>query len=99
MKYLLPLVCTILLSYNLSAQSRLVKGLVTDATADEPLPGVSILVKNTQSGTTTGVDGSFQIEVPDGSSVLVFSFLGFESQEIAVGNRTSLSIGLIPSTE
>ncbi len=70
-----------------------VSGLVTDETG-EPLPGVSILLKGTQQGTTTDGSGRFRIDVPDENAVLVFSFVGYLSQEIAVGNRTSLELSL-----
>ncbi len=68
-----------------------VKGRVTDE-KEEPLPGVSILIKGTQRGMITDTDGSFSIEVPDESTVLVFSFVGYLSQEVVIGNRTSLEV-------
>lgn len=70
-----------------------VKGRVIDEKG-EGLPGVSILVKGMQRGTTTQTDGSFSISVPDENAVLVFSFVGFKSQEIVVGSRTELSVEL-----
>ncbi len=70
-----------------------VTGKVTDEQG-EPLPGVSILVKGTQQGTTTNTDGSFSLDVPDQAAVLVFSFVGHVSREAAVGNRTHIEISL-----
>src|SRR5690606_41054976 len=58
--------------------------LVTDGNAD-PLPGASILIKGTTIGTTTDADGRYTIDVPSGDAVLVFSFIGYVSQEIPVG--------------
>src|SRR5690606_19850136 len=58
----------------------------------EPLPGVSILIKGTQQGTTTDGEGRFQIEVSNENAVLVFSFVGYVSQEVVVGSRSSLEI-------
>ncbi|RZK25744.1 MAG: hypothetical protein EOO57_24550, partial [Hymenobacter sp.] len=57
----------------------------------EALPGVTIVVKGTTTGVTTGVDGNYSVTVPDDNSVLVISSIGFVKQEIAVGKRTSLS--------
>ncbi|WP_207508562.1 SusC/RagA family TonB-linked outer membrane protein [Telluribacter humicola] len=70
-----------------------VRGTVTDETG-APLPGVSILVKGTSRGTTTDVNGTFSIAVPDQSAVLVFSFVGYETMETPVGNNTNLNIQL-----
>ena len=63
---------------------RSVSGTVTDATG-EALIGASVLVKGTTAGTVTDVDGRYEVSVPDGSTVLVFSYTGFESQEVSLG--------------
>lgn len=63
-----------------------------------PLPGVSILVKGTTTGTSTDADGRFTIRVPDNSSVLVVSFIGYTTQEIEVGSQTNLSIEMTEDT-
>ncbi len=60
----------------------------------EGLPGVSILVKGTQSGTTTDVNGNYSINIINNNSVLVYSFVGYTSQEVTVGNRTNLDVNL-----
>ncbi|GAA4437229.1 TonB-dependent receptor [Ravibacter arvi] len=70
-----------------------VTGKVTDEKG-EGMPGVSILLKGTQQGLITGVDGDFSIEVPDGNAVLVFSFVGYLSQEITVGNQSTINVRL-----
>ena len=70
-----------------------ISGKVTDESG-EGLPGVSVLVKGTTSGTVTDASGGYTLNVPDNSSVLVFSYVGFLTQEIAVGNRTSVNIVL-----
>ncbi len=62
----------------------------------ETLPGVSILLKGTQQGAVTDVQGRFSMNVPDGNAVLVFSFVGYVSREVIVGNRTFLDISLAP---
>lgn len=68
-------------------------GKVNDENGD-PLPGVSILIKGTQQGTTTDGEGRFQIEVSNENAVLVFSFVGYVSQEVVVGSRSTLDISL-----
>lgn len=73
---------------------RLITGTVTDEKGN-PIPGVSILLKGTQRGTVTNGQGAFQLAVPENDPVLVFSFVGYQTQEIAVGNQTTLSIRLV----
>lgn len=61
----------------------------------ESIPGVSVVLKGTTRGTTTDVDGKFQIEVPDGNATLVFSFVGYATQEAVIGNRSTIDIKLL----
>lgn len=70
----------------------IVKGLVTNAKG-EPLVGVTILVKGTANGTTTGPDGKYSIDVPD-QGVLVFRYLGYVTKEIPVNSRTDINVQL-----
>ena len=70
-----------------------VKGKVVDDKG-EPLPGVTVHLKGTMQGTVTDVDGAFSVKVTDASSVLIFSFVGFETQEVIVGNRSEINIEL-----
>jgi len=58
----------------------------------DPLPGVTVVIKGTTVGTTSGADGSYSINVPDGKGTLVFSFIGFLTQEVAINNRTTLDV-------
>lgn len=60
----------------------------------EPMPGVTILVKGTNAGTITDLDGKYAIEVPSAASVLVFSFIGYQTVEQKVGNQRILSISM-----
>ena len=70
-----------------------VSGRVT-STDGAPLPGVSVLVKGTTTGTSTDSDGRFAVSVPDNEAVLVVSFIGYATQEIAVGAQTTMDIRL-----
>lgn len=85
------------LSLNVSAFATNVlqiNGLVKDATSGEPLIGCSVSAKGTSSGTVTDLDGKFSIEVTDATSVLVFSYVGYKTLEITVGNQTNLVVNL-----
>ncbi|MFD0990158.1 SusC/RagA family TonB-linked outer membrane protein [Mariniflexile jejuense] len=70
-----------------------VKGTVTDETG-VPLPGVSIIIKNTTKGTATDFDGNFSINA-NSKDILVFSFLGFKTQEISVSGKSTINISLV----
>jgi TonB-linked SusC/RagA family outer membrane protein len=79
-----------------TAVDRTIKGAVSDE-AGAGLPGVSVVLKGTQRGTSTGGSGEFSIDIPDGGQpVLVFSFVGYKSQEVAVGNQSTLNVKLAP---
>ncbi|MCF2494706.1 SusC/RagA family TonB-linked outer membrane protein [Dyadobacter chenhuakuii] len=95
MKRTLPIILALILAVPVvNAQSLAVKGSVTGVNDTDPLPGVSVVIKGTQRGTTTGADGKFQIEVPSQETVLVFSFVGYQSVEETVGSRTEISVKL-----
>jgi TonB-linked SusC/RagA family outer membrane protein len=68
-----------------------VKGKITDEKGDA-LPGVSVVLKGTQQGTSSGLDGDFALSVPTINTTLVFSFVGYLSQEIAIGNKTVINV-------
>ncbi len=75
------------------AQNRTVSGVVKDAKGD-PLPSVTVLEKGTQNGVTTDLDGKFSMKLGKDATTLVFSFIGFSPQEVAIGNQTAFSITL-----
>ncbi|UHG89566.1 SusC/RagA family TonB-linked outer membrane protein [Spirosoma oryzicola] len=75
-----------------------ITGRVTDATTNEALAGCSVVLKGTQRGTTTDADGQYRITIPNANNaVLVFGFIGFVSQEVAVSNRTAINVALSSS--
>ena len=78
-------------------QTRTVQGIVTDDLGD-PLPGVNVTIKGTTTGVMTGSDGSFSISVPNENAVLVFSYIGFVTQEITVGNQRNFNITMREDT-
>src|SRR5690606_3656869 len=71
------------------------KGAVRDEQG-EVMIGVSILEKGTTNGTVTDLDGSYTLMVEDASAVLVFSYVGYEAQEVAVNNQTVINVTLVP---
>jgi TonB-dependent starch-binding outer membrane protein SusC len=71
-----------------------ITGTVTDD-KNEPLLGASVVVKGTTNGVLTDESGRFSISVPDAQTVLVFSFIGHETQEVVVGVQTALNIVLV----
>jgi TonB-dependent starch-binding outer membrane protein SusC len=70
-----------------------IKGKVTSS--DGPLPGVSVVVKGTINGTVTDANGEYSLAVENGDAVLVFSFVGFLGEEVAVGNRSAVDVLLV----
>ncbi len=74
-------------------QEYLVKGTVTDATG-EPLIGVSIQIKGEMDGTVTDIDGNYSINVDNPSAVLIYSYVGFATQEVAVNGRGVVNVVL-----
>ncbi|GEO03737.1 SusC/RagA family TonB-linked outer membrane protein [Adhaeribacter aerolatus] len=70
-----------------------VTGKATDTRGDG-LPGVTVVLKGTSNGTTTDPNGSFKLNIPEASGTLVFSFIGYASQEVSLGGRTTLNVTL-----
>src|SRR5690606_12731003 len=81
------------------AQAQTVTGKITDSDGNNPLPGASIVVKGSSVGTTTDANGEYSIAVEDLNTILVFSFIGYESQEIQVGGRTRIDVVLKPDIQ
>ncbi len=97
MKQLVTLLCFFLGTTSLLvAQSYNISGQVKDE-AGEPLAGVTVVVKNTIRGTTTGNDGRFTLQVPGPDAVLVFSYTGYTQQEVPVNAQRELDVTLVES--
>jgi hypothetical protein len=90
-KHLIILIVLLLCSLQLFAQPVQVTGTVTSGD-DTGLPGVNVIEKGTTNGVTTNVDGNFTISVTGSESVLTLSYIGYVTQEITVGNQTTLDI-------
>lgn len=77
-------------------QDRQVTGTVLSGDNDDVLPGVNVIVKGTTTGAITDLDGKYSVKVPDGDATLIFSSVGYITEEIAVGSRSTLDIVLMP---
>jgi len=84
---------------RLYAQTRTVTGLVTESSSSEPVLGASVLIKGTASGTVTDLDGNFELEVSSPDVVLVFSYIGFQTKEVVVGNQSTINVAMDYSSE
>ncbi|MBC7922722.1 MAG: carboxypeptidase-like regulatory domain-containing protein, partial [Ferruginibacter sp.] len=80
------------------AASVRVTGRVADDRS-EPLPGVSVIIKGTTTGTATDTDGKYALTVPSGNETLIFSFIGYNSKEMPINNRTTLDVALAPDVQ
>ena len=89
---------SLLFCLPLMAQDITVSGRVTSSDDGSTLPGVSVQVKGTTKGTTTDANGRYQISVP-ASARLIFSFIGYTSQDLAVGNQTTLNVALVAGSQ
>lgn len=90
---LILVLMTLVTSLSALGQAKIITGTVKDPKG-ESLPGVSVLIKGTQKGTSTDADGKFRLNIETPETVLVFSFIGFQPQEVTAGSRTSLNIVL-----
>lgn len=95
MKKILLIAFGIMIAATVSAQERIIKGKVTSSEDGNLLPGASIMLKGTSSGTNSDIDGSYAIAVPEEGGILVFSFIGFKTEEVEVGARTALDVAMV----
>lgn len=71
-----------------------IEGTITTASDGSPLPGVNVVVKGTSTGTLTDIQGHYAVEVPDNDATLVFSYIGYITESIAVGSQTNIDLVL-----
>ncbi len=84
---------------NLAAaiQGIVITGIITDGPGD-PMPGANVVIKGTTTGVVTGGDGKYSITVPDKNATLVFSFVGYATQEFVVGENRAINVTLVEDT-
>ena len=88
----------VLMGIQMLAQDRTVTGRVTASDDGSGIPGASISIKGTSKGTSSDADGNYKITV-SGSSVLTFSSVGFNSQDVSVGNKSQINVALAADTK
>ena len=87
------------LSFIQAPVEKTITGTVTDGETGDALPGVNVLVKNTTVGTVTDIDGNYRLTVADDAETLVFSSVGYVSQEVAIGNQTTIDLAMAPDVQ
>ena len=97
-RLLCVLVGVLLFAHGTASAQHTVQGTVTDSTNSTSLPGVNIAVKGTTTGTTTGADGSYRLTAPSPSDTLLFSFVGYETEEVPIRGRSEINMALAPET-
>lgn len=92
---LVKILCVLPLLVGLSGSAfaqHQITGTVTDAESGEALPGVSIIIQGTDSGVASGIDGAYELNAPSGDVTLVFTYIGYERQEIPVNGRNQIDV-------
>ncbi len=92
MKKVIFILTMLLVSIGMSAQTHTVTGVVTDVD-HEPMVGVSIIEKGTSNGAMTDLDGKFTLKVGPNATLRI-SYIGYETQDVKVGNKTSVNVVL-----
>src|SRR6218665_4071566 len=96
-KYLLSILMLFMSLSVIYAQERQVKGKVTDAGDGSGMPGVTVGVKGTTKGVITDGEGMYTVSVANGAT-LVFSYIGYETKEVAVGNQSEINVAITASS-
>lgn len=93
-KFLQTCFVLVLISASVAAQERAVSGRVTSTEDGSALPGVNVVIKGTTNGTVTDADGNYKLTLPSSGGALVFSFIGLQTSEVAVGDRAIVDVSL-----
>ncbi len=96
-EWLLALLMLLFSVTTMSAQDKVINGVVTSSQDKLPLPGVNVMIKGTKTVAVTGFDGEYTIKA-SANDVLVFSFIGFQNQEITLGNQSRVDVTLSEDT-
>src|SRR5258705_13147662 len=89
--------CFLFFSITAFSQEKTITGKVTDSKDGSAMSGVTISARGSTAGTQTKADGTYKISVSSSTTVLVFSFVGYEAQEVSIGGRSVISIQLVNS--
>ncbi|MGC9344235.1 MAG: carboxypeptidase-like regulatory domain-containing protein, partial [Bacteroidales bacterium] len=94
MKKTLLFLIMMVLGVGIAYSQTQITGVVTDADDGTTLPGVTVLAVGTSVGTTTDIDGNYSITVPAGTESLRFSYVGYQAEEILIGNQSTINVAL-----
>ena len=98
-KVTLLMVLFIFCSWQFVLAQKTITGTVTDAKDGSTIPGVNVVVKGTTAGTITDLNGTYSLKLPANAQSLAFSFLGYESKEVAIGSQSVVNVTLAVSAE
>jgi TonB-linked SusC/RagA family outer membrane protein len=90
--YVLLLLSFVFTTFVANAQDRTITGNVTSSDDSQGLPGVNVIVKGTSTGTVSDIEGNYSVDVPSGGTALVFSSVGFTTEEIAIGAQSIINL-------
>ncbi|MGI9542738.1 MAG: carboxypeptidase-like regulatory domain-containing protein [Cyclobacteriaceae bacterium] len=93
--FIILMLMSALVSHNAQSQDKTITGTVTTADDNTGLPGANVFIKGTTTGTVTDVDGNYTIGLPAESEILVFSSVGYITQEIEIGTQSQININLV----
>jgi hypothetical protein len=98
-KFLFLSISFVTISFSsLFSQTKVVSGAVRSSVESEgPIAGVSVYVKGTNTGTTTGIDGKYSLSIPQNAATLVFSFIGMKTQEVEISGRNIIDVVMEPA--
>lgn len=88
-----------LFAFAAQAQNKTITGKVTDSKDGSPMVGVSVVARGTTTGTQTGTDGTFRLSVPNSTTTLVISSVGFADQQVNVSNQTNVNVSLLATND
>lgn len=94
MKRTLQLIAFLMFSMTAVSWAQNVTGTVSDASDGTTLPGVNVVAKGTSVGVTTDFDGNYEIEMPEGATILEFSFMGYVTQAVDISGKTNVDVAL-----
>jgi TonB-linked SusC/RagA family outer membrane protein len=98
-KVTLLMVLILFCSWQFALAQKTITGTVTDARDGSTMPGVNVVVKGSTSGTITDINGTYSLKLPADAQILAFSFLGYNGQEVAIGNQSVINVSLSVSAE
>lgn len=98
-KSLLLILCVLLGSISVWAQTKNISGKITGADDGQPIPGAAVMVKGTSIGTVSNADGVYSLQVPQDASALLVSYMGMLTQEVAIQGRSTINVTLQSDTK